>query len=144
MNIRNANYKDAPAIKLLLETSGHTPTISLLVDQLELLFGQNDHQVFVYELKKEVVAFISTHYLPQLAYDGGLMVITNMSVDETVKSMGVAKELEEYITGQARIKKCNRIQFHYLDRWGPTHQFYLQQGYKEYPKYFTKMLNDTE
>jgi N-acetylglutamate synthase-like GNAT family acetyltransferase len=140
MKIRNATYRDAPAIKSLLEALGYTARMSLLVNQLEILFGREDHEVFVYELKKEVVGFVSVHCLPQLAFDGGLMVISYFSVDETVTSASVAKELEQYITDQARLKKCERIQVHCLDWRTPAHQFYIQQGYEEYPKYFTKRL----
>jgi len=140
MNIRTATYKDAPAIKSLLEILGYRTTISLLVNQLESLFGNDSNQVFVYDLNKEVVGFVSVHYLPQLAFDGGLMVITYLSVDETVNGQAVAKALEQYITDQARLKKCERIQVHCLDWRIPAHQFYLQQGYQEYPKYFTKRL----
>ena len=140
MYIRNGTYKDAPAIKLLLEALGYKARLSLLVDQLETLFGSKDHEVFVYELKKEVVGFASVHYLPQLAFDGNLMVISYFSVDETVKNSSVAMELEHYITEQARIHQCERIQVHCLDWRTPVHRFYLQQGYQEYPKYFTKRL----
>jgi len=140
MNIRNATYHDAPAIKLLLEALGYTARMSLLVNQLETVFGKDDHQVFVYELRKEVVAFVSIHILPQLAFDGGVMIITYFSVDEAVKHTNIAKELEQYIANIAKLKGCERMQVHCLDSRTPVHQFYLQQGYQEYPKYFTKRL----
>jgi len=136
MNIRNATYHDAPAIKLLLDGLGYKTSHSILVNQLETMFGKDDNQVYVYDLKKEVLGFVSVHYLPQLAFDGGLMVITYLSADDA----GIAQALERYVTEQARIKKCERIQVHCLDWRTPAHQFYLQQGYMEYPKYFTKRL----
>ena len=140
MSIRIATYHDAPAIKSLLEALGYKTSNSLLVNQLENLFGNNDHQVFVYELKKEVVGFVSVHYLPQLAFDGGLMLITYLSAAETGKEQGIARALENYVAGQSRARKCERIQVHLLDWRTPAHQFYVQQGYIEYPKYFTKQL----
>jgi GNAT superfamily N-acetyltransferase len=140
MPIRNAVYKDAPAIKLLLEALGYTARMSLLINQLETLFGQNDHQVFVYELSREVVGFISIHYLPQLAFDGEIALITYLSVDETVRGQGIGKALEQYVTQQAFKRKCDRIQVHCLERRAVEHEFYEQQGYQEYPKYFTKRL----
>jgi len=69
MNIRNATYHDAPAIKQLLEELGYISRLSILVNQIEMMFNTDDHQIFVYELKKEVVGFVSVHYLPQLAFD---------------------------------------------------------------------------
>jgi len=136
MTIRNATYHDAPAIKLLLEALGYKTSNSLLVHQLETLFGKNDHVVYVYELHKEVVGFVSVHFLPQLAFDGGLAVITYLSADDG----GIAQALERHVTEQARLKQCEKIQVHLLDWRVPAHQFYVQQGYTEYPKYFSKRL----
>jgi len=139
-NIRIATYRDAPAIRLLLESLGYKATISLLISQLEDLFNKEDHQVFVYEQHKEVIGFVAVHYLPQLAFDGKLMIISYLSVDQHTQGRGVGKALEEFVTIQARSKGCERIQVHCAEWRAPTHQFYLQQGYQEYPKYFTKRL----
>lgn len=140
MHIRTATYKDAPAIKLLLEALGYTTRMSILVNQLEMMFGKNDHEVFVYELQKEVVGFVSVHFMPQLAFDGGLVFISYLSVDESVKGHGVEKALEEQVVKEARLRKCDRIQVHCMDWRVPAQLFYVQQGYQEYPKYFTKRL----
>jgi N-acetylglutamate synthase-like GNAT family acetyltransferase len=140
MHIRNATYHDAPAIKLLLEALGYKTSISLLISQLENLFGRNDHQVFVYELHKEVVGFISIHYMPQLAFDGELAFISYLSVDETVHDQRIDKALEQYVTLQALKRKCDRIQVHCQDWRTPAHKFYEQQGFQEYPKFYTKRL----
>jgi GNAT superfamily N-acetyltransferase len=140
MSIRKATYRDAPGIKSLLEVLGYTSRTSHLVGQLDILFDKEDHEVFVYELNREVIGFISVHYLPQLAFDGSLMVISYLSVDESVKGIAVAKELEQYIAERAKTRKCERIQVHCMDWRVPAHQFYVQQGYQEYPKYFTKRI----
>jgi GNAT superfamily N-acetyltransferase len=140
MNIRNATYKDAPAIKFLLEALGYKAGLSLLVDQLETLFGECDHQVFVYELRKEVVGFIAIHYLPQLGFDGELVLITYLSVDESVSDQGIAKALEQYVAEVARKRKCDRIEVHCREQRTQAHRFYEQQGYIQYPKYFAKRL----
>jgi GNAT superfamily N-acetyltransferase len=140
MYIRRATYKDAPAIKILLDGLGYKTSTSLLIDQLERMFGKEDHEVFIYELRKEVVGFISAHFMPQLAFDGGLVFISYLSVDESVKGHGVEKALEEYVVKEARMRKCDRIQVHCMDWRVPAHLFYVQQGYREYQKYFSKRL----
>jgi N-acetylglutamate synthase-like GNAT family acetyltransferase len=140
MHIRDATYHDAPAIKSLLETLGYHSTVSLLVDQLERLFGKGDDQVFVYEVRKEVLGFVSVHFLPQLAFDGGLVLITYLSVDETLNDQGIMAVLEEYVCELARKRKCDRVQVHCSEWRTPSHRFYKQQGYQEYPKYFSKRL----
>lgn len=140
MPVRNATYHDAPGIKFLLETLGYTARLSLLVDQLETSFGREDHQVFVCETKKNIVGFASVHFLPQLAFDGGVLIISYFSVDPTAEHSGIAKELEQYIAEQARLHHCERIHVHCMDSRIKDHRFYLQQNYQEYPKYFTKRL----
>jgi N-acetylglutamate synthase-like GNAT family acetyltransferase len=134
MPIRNATYHDAPAIKILLEALGYKASFSLLVDQLETQFGKDGHQVYVYELRKEVVGFVAVHYLPQLAFTGGVALITYLSVDEIISDTAIAGALEQYVTEQARLKKCEKIQVHCLDWRVP--------GYTECPSYFTKLLVD--
>jgi N-acetylglutamate synthase-like GNAT family acetyltransferase len=131
MLIRNATYHDAPAIKSLLQALGYTSSNSLLVDQLETQFNNGDHQIFVYELRKEVLGFTSVHFLPELGFDGGIAVM---------KDQGIGEALEDYVTQQARTKKCERIQVHCMDWRALDHLFYKQQGYQEYPKYYTKRL----
>ncbi|MDB5086111.1 MAG: family N-acetyltransferase [Mucilaginibacter sp.] len=140
MPIRNATYRDAPAIRLLMEALGYKTSISLLINQLETLFDGNDHQTFVYELHKEVVAFITVHYLPQLAFDGELVLISYLSVDETVRDQGFGKALEQYIVEIARKRKCDRIEVHCQELRTQAQRFYEQQGYQEHPKYYTKRL----
>jgi N-acetylglutamate synthase-like GNAT family acetyltransferase len=140
MLIRKATYHDAPVIKLLLETLGYTSRLSLLVNQLDTRFDKEDHQAFVYELRREVLGFISIHYLPQLAFEGELVVISYLAVDEGVKNHDIGMALEQYITDQAKKRKCERIQVHCLEWRAKEDQFYKQQGYQEYPKYYTKRL----
>jgi len=140
MNIRTANYKDAPAIRQLLEALGYKTTISLLITQLEKLHGQKDHEIVVCELDKEIRGFISVHYLPQLGFDGELAIITYLSVEEGINNMGIGKELEQYVVIQALKRKCDRIQVQCMDWRTREHAFFEQQGYREYPKYYTKRL----
>jgi GNAT superfamily N-acetyltransferase len=140
MSVRNATYHDTPAIKILLEVLGYKTTMSILVNQLKTMSDKDDNQVFVYELQKQIVGFVSVHYIPQLAFDGGLVFISYLSVEERLKDEGIAKALEHFVVEWAKKRKCDRIQLHCMDWRTPAHQFYIQQGYQEYPKYFTKRL----
>jgi GNAT superfamily N-acetyltransferase len=138
--IRNATYHDAPFIKGLLAALGYQTNLSLLIDQLERLFGSENDQAYVCDINKEVVGFVTVHYLPQLAFDGGTAIISYLSVDESIKGIDIAAALEKHVTDQARMKRCETIQVHCMDWRTPAHQFYLKHGYQEYPKYFTKRL----
>ncbi|MBS1504893.1 MAG: GNAT family N-acetyltransferase [Bacteroidetes bacterium] len=138
--IRNATYRDAPFIKGLLIGLGYQTNLSFLIDQLERQFDSESNHVYVCDINKEVVGFVTVHYLPQLAREGGIAIISNLSVDESVRSTNIATALEHYVTEKARIKKCGQIQVHCLDWKIPADQFYLKHGYQEYPKYFIKRL----
>jgi len=140
MNVRNATYHDAPDIKILLEVLGYKTTTSILVSQLEALFGKDDHQVFVYELRKEIIGFVSVHFITQLAFDGGLVFISYLSVKEEAKDQGVATTLEQFVVEWAKKRKCDSIEVLCMDCRATAHQFYIQRGYQEYPKYFSKRL----
>jgi GNAT superfamily N-acetyltransferase len=140
MNIRNATYRDAPAIRLLLDSLGYKTTISMLIGQLEKLSGSKDHHVFVYEQNKEIAGFIAVHFLPQLGFDGELAIITYLAVDAGQQRKGIGKQLEAYASQMAWQRKCDRIQLHCADWRTPAHDFYQKQGYREYPKYYTKRL----
>ena len=140
MQIRQATYRDAPAIRILLDTLGYKTSISLIINQLENMFGGKNDQVFVYELQKEVVGAIAIHYLPQLAVNGELVLISYLAVEDTMQGHGVGKALEEFVCQQALLRKCEQIQVHCSEWRVPAHKFYENQGYQDYPKYFTKRL----
>ena len=140
MPIRNATYKDADFIKGLLNTLGYSANLSLLIEQLEQLFGGEHDQAYVYEHDKEILGFVTVHFLPQLAFDGGVAIISYLAAVDHKRREGVATALEQHVTNEARARKCERIQVHCLDFRTPAHQFYLSRDYKEYPKYFTKRL----
>jgi N-acetylglutamate synthase-like GNAT family acetyltransferase len=140
VNIRKATYRDAPAIKVLIETIGYSTTISLLINQLEILFSGNDHQVFVYEQHREVAGFISIHFLPQLAFENELVMITCLAVDESARDHRIDKALEDYVAKLSLNRKCDRILV-LCHQWRKAdHKFYEQQGYEECPKYYSKKL----
>jgi len=138
--IRPATYRDAPAIKLLMEGFDCSPSLSILIHQLEMSFGQRDHQVFVYETKKEVVGFTVINFLPQLASEQQMVLISALSVDEIAKEHGIDKVLEEYVTEEARKRNCARVLALCSACRAPADRFYQQQGYREYPEYFIKNL----
>ncbi len=136
--VRNATFRDAPSIRTMLDLLGYKTNISLLIENL---FSKNDHQIFVCELDKEVAGFITVHYLPQIGNDGLLAIITNLAVAESLQELGIDKTLEEFVVAQSLNRRCEHIQVHCPDRRTLHHKFYENQGYIEYPKFFTKRLN---
>jgi len=140
INIRNATYHDAPVIKSLLEALGCKTRNSTLIDQLESTFNKDDHQVLVYEMRKEVVGFVAVQFIPQFALEGCLALISYLSVDNDLKDQGIEKALEQYVAEQAKRRKCIEIIAH----GKIASLFYFQQGYQEHTSYFSKRLRYDE
>lgn len=140
MRIRKATYHDAPSIKMLMQGLGYKTTTSLLIHQLTDLFSSSQHEVLVCEANGDITGFAVVHVLPQLAFDGGLLIISYLSVDEQAKDQNTARALEQYITALARERKCERIQVHCAEWRGQAQRFFLGQGYEAYPQYFSKRL----
>ena len=140
MKIRKGTYHDAPFIKQLMEALGYKTSNSLLITQLTDLFSSSQHEVLVCDDKAGVTGFAVVHVLPQLAFDGGILLISYLSVDEQAKEQNIARALEVYITELARKRKCERIQVHCAEWRAQAQRFFLGQGYESYPAYFTKRL----
>jgi len=140
MYIRKATYHDAPVIKTLLGQLGYHTRLSVLVDQLDRLFGSEDHQVYVCERNNELVGFTTVHYLPQLGFDGGIAVISDVSVDETQKEQDIAAALEKYVRELARKRNCERIMVLQTGRLDESADFYAGQGYEPWSGCFIKYL----
>jgi GNAT superfamily N-acetyltransferase len=156
MSIRLARLADAPAIESLLQQLGYSGTGGFLVQKLERMLDDPDERVLVYEVsgeaaaqpellarasaQPEVVAFVSLHFIPQLALAGDFARISYFAVDDRFRSKGIGQQMEEYIVVLARERHCDRIEVHCHWQRGDAHRFYFRQGYEEAPKYLIKRL----
>lgn len=104
------------------------------------LSADPDEELIIGERGGEVVAVLSIHFIPQLAVAGDFARISYLCVDESVRSMGIGRQLERYCEQAARSRGCDRIEVHSHSRRIRTHQFYAKQGYIESPKYLIKKL----
>ena len=140
MAIRKAKKNDATAIRDLLEQLDYPVADGFIEDKLAAIINHPDQALLVYALENTVVAFISIHFVPQIAMPGDFAVISYFSVDKTARGKGIGKELEDYCTKLALDRKCDRIQVHCHSRRIEAHKFYERQGYEESPKYYVKKL----
>jgi ribosomal protein S18 acetylase RimI-like enzyme len=140
MSIRKAILADRPAISILLNQLGYPGTETFLLQNLAVMLDQSTSEVFVYELDEKVAGFIAIDFIPQLATKGDFARISCFAVDETIRSKGVGRLLEEYCIQVAAERKCDRIEVHCHSRRTAAHRFYERQGYTKSPKYFIKML----
>lgn len=144
MGIRKAEAKDWSQIALLLTQLDYPNTEEFIKDKIETLLKDENEELLVYEENQKVIALISIHFIPQLAVKGDFARISYFAVDSSVRSKGVGGEIEEYCTELALKRNCDRIEVHCHSRREDAHRFYIRQGYSECPKYFIKMLSQSE
>jgi len=142
MSIRSARLSDGPAIEQLLDQLGYTGTEGFLPQKLRRMLADPDERLLVYETAAGVVAFISVHFIPQIAVAGDFARISYFSVDDSVRGQGTGREMEEYVAMLAQERGCDRIEVHCHSRREDAHRFYFRQGYEEAPKYLVKRLRD--
>jgi GNAT superfamily N-acetyltransferase len=140
MSIRLARLSDSPAIEQLLDQLGYTGTGEFLPYKLSRMLADTDERVLVYETAAGVVAFISVHFIPQIAVAGDFARISYFSVADSVRGQGIGQEMEEYVVMLAKERGCDRIEVHCHSRRTDAHRFYSRQGYEESPKYLMKRL----
>ncbi len=140
MSIRNAKTEDGDAIIVLLDQLGYNGSGKFMQEKLQRLIDHPDEEFVVYEEDSRVIAFMSIHFIPQIALEGDFARISYFVVDNSVRSSGVGKALEEYCTQAAKRRKCDRIEVHCHERRSDAHRFYFRQGYEEVPKYLVKMI----
>jgi GNAT superfamily N-acetyltransferase len=140
MSIRSARLSDSPAIEQLLDQLGYTGTEGFLPQKLARMLADPDERLLVYETTAGVVAFISVHFIPQIAVAGDFARISYFSVDDSVRGQGIGREMEEYVVMLAKERQCDRIEVHCHTRRSDAHRFYFRQGYEEVPKYLMKKM----
>ena len=142
--IREAKVEDWKDISELSEQLGYPETEAFMQEKIEKLVLHPDEELLVFEEDHKVVACISMHYIPQLGLTGDTAIISYLVVSNAIRSKGIGRMLEEYCTDLARKRNCDRIQVHCHSRRTDAHRFYARQGFNEAPKYFSKMLNESE
>lgn len=137
--IRRAQSDDFEAIRDLIAQLNYEPP-SDLGATLDRLILHPDEVLLVYEENYEVVAFLSLHFIPQIAVGGDFARISYFAVNDFARSTGIGRQLEAHVTELARERGCDRIEVHCHSRRTDAHRFYERQGYEESPKYFIKRL----
>jgi GNAT superfamily N-acetyltransferase len=142
MGIRTAKNSDWTAISHLLDQLEYPDTASFLEEKIKKMTGHPDERLLVYEEGTEgrIIAFISLHFIPQIALRGDFARISYFAVEDTARSLGIGREMEEYCTQLARERDCHLLEVHCHTRRGRAHDFYFRQGYTESPKYLIKKL----
>ena len=140
MKIRQADPKDAQKVSELLAQLDYPVSAEFVEKKITALSRHPDAELIIGESAGQVVAVLSVHYIPQLAVAGDFARISYFCVDESKRSRGFGRQLEQYCEEVARDRGCDRIEVHSHSRRTGAHRFYGRQGYGESPKYLIKML----
>ena len=140
MGIRKAKVEDWKQISLLLNQLDYPYTEPFIKEKVEILLRDPNEVFLVFEEDQSVIALISVHFIPQLAVKGDFARISYFAVDKNIRSKGLGRKIEEYCTDLAIKRNCDRIEVHCHSRRKDAHRFYMRQGFTESPKYFIKML----
>ncbi len=141
MAIRNAWIADCEVIRELLNQLGYSQPVEIIKEKLDKLISNPEDEVYVYEENNTVLGFITAHFSVQLAFEGDFCEIGYLVVDENVRSKGVGKQLEEYVTQVAQRKGCSRIMVFSMSYRTDAHRFYERQGYHQIEKFLEKVLS---
>ncbi|MDL2214819.1 GNAT family N-acetyltransferase [Dysgonomonas sp. OttesenSCG-928-M03] len=140
MSIRSAWIADCEVIRNLLEQLGYPHSTEIIKEKLDKLISNPDDEVFVYHENNKVLGFITAHFSVQLAFSGDFCEIGYLVVDESARSKGIGKKLEEYVCDIAKNRGCSRIHVFSMSYRTEAHRFYEKLGYSEIQKFFEKVL----
>lgn len=140
MNIRHARIEDHDAIKSLLDQLDYPDIDRFLLQKMIRILNDPAAALLVYESEGRVKAFISINFITQLALEGDFARISYFAVDQSCRSEGIGRQLENYCLQLARNRKCDRIEVHCHQRRTDALRFYQKQGYAESPQYLIKSL----
>jgi len=146
MPIRPAALSDAPGINRLLTQLEYPGTEDFLEIRLAVLLKDPAETLLVWEEPANlpgppaILAFLSLHFIPQIALLGDFARISYFAVDDTARSKGIGRTMEEEASRLARNQGCALIEVHCHSRRTRAHEFYARQGYTESPKYLIKKL----
>lgn len=139
MPIRPVVPGDGPAISLLLEQLDYQGTERFVEARLADMLLNPAEVLLVWD-DPPVKGFVSLHFIPMIGVGRDFAHISYLVVDDDYRSKGIGRRLEEAVTQISRGRGCDRIVAHCHSRRTRAHNFYLRQGFIEFPRYLIKML----
>lgn len=138
MVIRKAIPQDANAIQQLLFQLGYPDLREEAVLEKIKTYSSEDYQVLVCEVDANVIGFISLHWFEIFHSSGKIGRISAFCVDETFRSQGLGRKLLEEAESFLVKQGCKKIEVTSNSRRIRTHEFYLERGYGEDSRRYTK------
>jgi GNAT superfamily N-acetyltransferase len=142
IQIRPALPQDIPALaEVLRSVEWFTPLIETplqelhkrMLRSLELCLNDDSHLVLVAEgLKKDILGFVSVHWLPYFILDGPEGYVSELFVHKDARGLGAGTLLINAIKDEARKRGCSRLMLvNHRDRPSYQREFYKKNGWRE-------------
>jgi len=138
MVIREANIQDVLAIQRLLAQLGYPDLPEEAVLEKINRYHSKDYRVLVGETDLNVIGFISLHWFEIFHSTGKIGRISAFCIDELFRSEGFGRLLLEAAEIFLVKQGCKKIEVTSNIRRIRTHEFYLERGYGEDSRRFTK------
>ena len=140
MIIRKATPDDAIAVQGLLAQLGYPDLTEKHVAEKIDAYNKSSYCVLVGEVDFSVVGFISLHWFEIFHSKGTIGRISAFCVDELFRSQGLGRQLLEAAETFLVTQGCTKLEVTSNIRRVRTHEFYLDRGYGEDSRRFTKYV----
>lgn len=141
VQVRAAKIEDINSIASLLAQMGYPQDLSILEPKIKRLIEDGNELLLVAHIQNQVCAFISMHYVPQLAVEGDYARISYFCVDEKFRSLKIGKILLSHVEQLAQARRCDRVELRSANYRKDAHRFYLANNYLDSPKFFIKKFD---
>ncbi|BAZ10364.1 GCN5-related N-acetyltransferase [Calothrix sp. NIES-4071] len=139
--IRQAKLEDARALQTLLKQLGYCPDL-IQLEQALIKNNGADSTIYVYELKEEIIGFVSIiqfFYFPTME---NIMRITAICVSDQYRNLGIGGELLSFVENLARFYGVLSLEVTCSMHREQAHLFYDKNGYSKHSYKFIKHLLD--
>ncbi len=128
ITIRPAVAVDAPVLAVLSTQLGYPVTTARIVERLEKIVQERDHQVFVAELSGQVFGWMEV-YARTILVDDGVAEIEGLVVDDDMRGRGIGQALMAYGESWARQHGCSHVYLRSNVVREAAHRFFEGLGY---------------
>jgi GNAT superfamily N-acetyltransferase len=128
VTIRPPAAADADSLAVLSTQLGYPVTTAQIMERLEKIEQERDHQVFVAELSGQVVGWVEV-YARTILVDDGVAEIEGLVVDDDARGRGIGQVMMAFVESWAREHGCSHVYLRSNVVREAAHRFYEGLGY---------------
>ncbi|MEH6457611.1 MAG: GNAT family N-acetyltransferase [Cocleimonas sp.] len=128
--IRKARKEDANSVSYLLKQLGYD-TALLSVEEMLLNLSTDNNEIYVCELKEQIIAVMSIIFFDYFPSAQKLCRITALIVDEENRGSGIGSKLINFAKSVALSKKCSVLEVTTSLEREQTQKYYEDIGFEK-------------